>query len=231
METNIRQMFARIAPRYDRLNRLLSLGRDRRWRAAAVAALEGRRARRVLDLCCGTGDFGIEFLKQRQDGRAILLDFSEPMLDLARRKLAGRPEWVERAALVAADALRLPFPDASFDAVLCAFGLRNISREAETLLEIKRVLKSGGACVILEFFRPSTWPSRLFYRTVGTTLVPLAGWLVAGSFGAYRYLTRSILNHMRLDEFLLLMETIGFRRLESRAVSGGIAGLVHGRLP
>jgi demethylmenaquinone methyltransferase/2-methoxy-6-polyprenyl-1,4-benzoquinol methylase len=231
METNIKQMFSRIAPRYDRLNRLLSLGRDRRWRAAAAAALEGRRARRVLDLCCGTGDFGIEFLKQRQDGRAVLLDFSEPMLERARRKLARRPEWAERAALVAADALRLPFPDASFDAVLCAFGLRNISSEAETLLEIKRVLKSGGTCVILDFFRPSTWPLRLFYRTVGTTLVPLAGWLVAGHLGAYWYLTRSILNHMRLDEFVFLMETIGFRRLESRPVSGGIAGLVHGRLP
>jgi ubiquinone/menaquinone biosynthesis methyltransferase len=230
METNIKEMFSRIAPRYDRLNRLLSLGRDRRWRAAAVAALEGRRARHVLDLCCGTGDFGIEFLKQREHGRVIFLDFSEPMLELARRKLACRPEWAERAVLVAADALRLPFADASFDAVLCAFGIRNISREAETLVEIKRVLKSGGACVILEFFRPSTWPSRLFYRTVGTTLVPLAGWLVAGHMGAYWYLTRSILNHMRLDEFLLLMETVGFRRLEGRPVSGGIAGLVHGRL-
>lgn len=231
MNRDVEQMFSRVAPRYDRLNRLLSLGLDRRWRADAVAALEGRRAKRVLDLCCGTGDFGVEFLKQRDQGRVTFLDFAEPMLELVRRKLARRPEWAERSRLVAADAVRLPFPDATFDAVLCAFGIRNISQEAETLLEIKRVLKSGGACVILEFFRPSSWPPRLFYWTVGTTLIPLAGWLVAGTLGAYRYLTRSILNHMRLDEFAFLMETIGFRRVEGRHVTGGIAGLVQGRVP
>ncbi len=231
MDSDIEQMFSRISRRYDRLNHLLSLGRDRRWRARAIEALEARRVKRVLDLCCGTGDFGIEFLKRYERGRLTCVDFSVPMLERARRKLAKKPAWSERSGVVAADALALPFADRTFDAAICAFGIRNISREAETLLELKRVLKSGGVCIILEFFRPVTWPARLFYWTVGTTLVPLAGWIVAGHLGAYRYLTRSILNHMRLDEFMLLMETVGFRRVEGRHISGGIAGLVHGRLP
>jgi len=231
MDRDIEQMFSRISRRYDRLNHLLSLGRDRRWRARAIEAIEGRRVKRVLDLCCGTGDFGIGFLKQHERGRVTFVDFSLPMLERARRKLAKKPAWSERSELVAADALTLPFADRTFDVAICAFGIRNISREAETLLELKRVLKSGGVCIILEFFRPATWPARLFYWTVGTTLVPLAAWIVAGHLGAYRYLTRSILNHMRLDEFVFLMETIGFRRVEGRHISGGIAGLVHGRLP
>ncbi len=231
MNRGIQEMFSRVARRYDRLNRLLSLGRDRRWRAEAIGALEGRRVKQLLDLCCGTGDFGIEFLKQREQGRVTFADFSAPMLERARRKLAKRAEWAERSRLVTADALHLPFPDRSFDAVVCAFGVRNISREAETLIEIKRVLKSGGLCVILEFFRPSTWPARLFYWTVGTTLIPLAGWLVSGHLGAYRYLTRSVLDYMRIDEFIFLIETIGFRRVEGRQITAGIAGLVHGRTP
>jgi demethylmenaquinone methyltransferase/2-methoxy-6-polyprenyl-1,4-benzoquinol methylase len=230
MDHGIEQMFSRISRRYDRLNHLLSFGHDRRWRAMAIGRLEARHTRRVLDLCSGTGDFGIEVLKQHEHARVTFVDFSVPMLERAHRKLRKKPDWLERSALVVADALALPFPARSFDAAICAFGIRNISREAETLLEIKRVLRSGGACVILEFFRPATWPPRLFYWTVGTTLVPLAGWLVAGHLGAYRYLTRSILNHMRLDEFVFLMETIGFRRVEGDHIAGGIAGLVHGRL-
>jgi ubiquinone/menaquinone biosynthesis methyltransferase len=231
MERRIEQMFSRIARRYDRLNHLLSLGADRRWRARAVEVLDGRRTKRVLDLCCGTGDLGIECLERNEDAHVTFADFSTRMLERARRKLAGKPAWAERSQIVMADGLKLPFPDRSFDAVLCGFGVRNMTSEAEGLLEIKRVLKSGGACVILEFFRPATWPARLLYWTIGTTLVPLAGLIVAGDFGAYRYLTRSILNHMRLDEFAFLMETIGFRRVESAHLSAGITGLVHGRIP
>jgi len=231
MNRKIEQMFSRIARRYDRLNRLLSFGRDRRWRASAVEAMDGRPVKRVLDLCCGTGDFGIEFLKRQGRGRVTFADFSARMLTLARGKLAKRPEWAARSRLVAADALHLPFPDQSFDAVVCGFGVRNISREAETLIEIKRVLKSGGRCVILEFFQPSTWFSRVFYRSAGVTFIPLAGLLVSGNLGAYYYLIRSILGHMRLDEFMFLMETIGFRRVEGRQIARGITGLVCGRAP
>jgi len=231
MDRQIEQMFSRVAPRYDRLNHLLSLGSDRWWRAGAVAAMEGRHVKRLLDLCCGTGDFGIEFLKQRERGRVTFLDFSTGMLEVAQHKLQKKPEWAARSRLVAADAGHLPFPDDSFDAVVCGFGVRNVGREAETLIEIKRVLKSGGACVILEFFQPSTWPARLFYWTVGTTLIPLAGWLVSGDLGAYRYLTRSATRYMRLDEFMVLMETIGFRRVEGRHIAAGVAALVHARRP
>lgn len=228
MGRDIRQMFSRVARRYDRLNRLLSLGADRRWRMWAADLLGDRRCKRVLDLCCGTGDFGLEFLKAHDRGRVAFADFAEPMLELARRKLEAKREWIERSRLVAADALKLPFADETFDAVLCAFGLRNVPSQADALLEIQRVLKPGGACIVLEFFKPSTWPARLFYWTIGTTLIPLAGLIVAGTFGAYRYLTRSILDHMRIDEFIFLMETIGFRRVEGFSISAGIAGAVRG---
>jgi len=231
MTRDIRQMFSRIARRYDRLNRLLSLGSDRRWRAWAAGLLEDKRCKRVLDLCCGTGDFGIELLKRHDRGRVAFVDFAEPMLELARRKLARRPEWAERSRLLAADALKLPFADETFDAVLCAFGLRNLPSQAEALLEIKRVLRTGGTCVVLEFFKPSTLPARLFYWTIGTTLIPLAGLIAAGTFGAYRYLTRSVLDHMSIDEFIFLMETVGFRRVEGFSISAGIAGAVRGKTP
>jgi demethylmenaquinone methyltransferase/2-methoxy-6-polyprenyl-1,4-benzoquinol methylase len=231
MGRDIRQMFSRIARRYDRLNRLLSLGIDRRWRIWATSLLGDKHCKRVLDLCCGTGDFGLEFLKGQDRGRVTFADFAEPMLELARRKLQRKPEWTERSRLVAADALRLPFADETFDAVLCAFGLRNLPSQADALLEIQRVLKPGGTCIVLEFFRPSTWISRLFYWTIGTTLIPLAGLIVAGTFGAYRYLTRSVLDHMRIDEFIFLMETVGFRRVEGFSLSAGIAGAVRGEKP
>ncbi|MBN1918463.1 MAG: ubiquinone/menaquinone biosynthesis methyltransferase [Verrucomicrobia bacterium] len=231
MERHIEQMFSHIARRYDRLNRLLSLGADRRWRARAVETLDGRRTPRVLDLCCGTGDLGIECLRHHEQAHVTFADFSTRMTELTGRKLAKTPAWAKRSDVVVGDGLKLPFPDRSFDAVLCGFGVRNMNSEAEGLIEIKRVLKSGGTCVILEFFRPVTWPARLFCWTFGTTLVPLAGLVVAGDFGAYRYLTRSILNHMRIDEFIFLMETIGFRRVEGVQLSAGIAGLVHGKLP
>src|SRR5579862_7552776 len=141
-------MFGAIAPTYDALNRVLSLGVDQSWRRRAVAALGGLRGRRVLDVCAGTLD--LSELAARAGAIVTASDFAPEMLARGRHKLDG----ASGATLVCADAQALPFPDGAFDAALCGFGLRNLDDPARGLREWRRVLAPGGRLVVLDFFRP-----------------------------------------------------------------------------
>jgi len=215
----VREMFSRIAPRYDLLNHLLSFSLDRVWRRQAAGRFRHvlrRTDARILDLCCGTGDFAFALervrLEEIRDGGAyrfpiIGCDFSEPMLDLAAIKADGRGRVT---AFAGADALRLPFADASFNLVMSAFGFRNLANYDAGLREIARVLKPSGEVGILEFSEPSsTWTSAVF-RFYFRRILPWIGGAISGSLKAYSYLPESVMKFPSPNDLTLAMERNGF---------------------
>jgi len=183
----IRAMFGDISPRYDLLNLLLSFGQDRRWRKVAVRRLGLQPGATLVDVATGTGDVALAAVKlQPQLGMALALDFSEPMLRLAQRKIE-RAGHEKRIVAVAADALSLPLQDSSADAVTIAFGIRNIVDVPRALDEFRRVLRPGGRLVVMEFAEPR---GRLFgplFRWYFTKLLPRIGGLISGNRKAYEY--------------------------------------------
>jgi demethylmenaquinone methyltransferase/2-methoxy-6-polyprenyl-1,4-benzoquinol methylase len=200
----IREMFGRLAPRYDFLNHLLSFNADRFWRAAAVRAFRGIVARPeavVLDLCCGTGDL-MRALQAAGPARVYGADFCHPMLVLANKKLRA-------ARLLEADALQLPFPGASFDLVTVGFGFRNLANYDAGLREIHRVLRPGGTLGILEF-NEVTGPIAPLYRLYSTRILPRLGGAISGDKKAYSYLPASIAHFPSAEELVSRMRDAGF---------------------
>lgn len=227
-EPSVRQMFDRIAPTYDLLNHLLSLGRDFSWRRKAVRQLDASRARKVLDLATGTGDMLISLLRERPDiAEATGLDISENMLAVCREKLRKRG-LVDRARLLCADASRAPFADGTFDAATMAFGIRNTADAAVTLREIHRLLRPGGTALILEFSLPACPVMRWFYLLYLRLVVPFIGALVSGNRRAYRYLDKSIEAFQRPAEFCCLMQTAGFQEVSVVPLTFGVASIYKG---
>src|SRR6266849_888420 len=193
--TKVREMFTRIAPRYDLLNHLLSLQLDRLWRARAAKRLRpilSRPDALVLDLCCGTGDLAFS-LARAGSARIVGADFAHTMLVRAKEKSAALAAGASQpiAAPVPffeADAMRLPFADASFDLITTAFGFRNLSNYEAGLREIQRVLKPGGAIAILEFTEPPDGLLGNLYRWYFCKVLPKIGGLISGDLAAYSYL-------------------------------------------
>ncbi len=186
----VREMFARIAPRYDLLNTLLSLALHHRWRQRVVQMLELKPTARVLDVCTGTGDLAIQIARHLGPaGEVVALDFCEPMLQRARLKT--QRQGLNHIRYVLADALQLPFADQCFDAVTIAFGLRNLIDKPAAFREMARVLKPGGRVAVLELTRPLQAPARLLYDLYALRLLPRIGrWLSHAD--AYLYLPMSI---------------------------------------
>ena len=209
----VRAMFDRIAPVYDAMNRTMTAGLDRRWRRITAEATV-RPDDVVLDACCGTGDLAIA--DARLGGRVTGLDFSERMLERARRK-APELEWV------AGDMLALPFADASFDAVTVGFGVRNVDDLERGLRELRRVLRAGGRLGILEITRPRGL-LKPFYRFWFDAVVPLLGKLLPGG-SAYTYLPASVRRFPGPEELAQLIETAGFGGVKYRTFAGGIVAL------
>ena len=218
-------MFAGIAPRYDFLNHFLSVSIDRHWRkvaAAKVRDLVGASPEICLDACCGTGDLAIA-LNRSLNTHVIAADFCHPMLTRAAEKTAGRMQVIE------ADALELPFADGSFDAVTIAFGLRNLQDRAAGLCEIRRVLKSGGAALILEFSKPVVPVFRQAFEFYFNNVLPVIGSVVSGDSAAYRYLHDSVRVFPDQRQLLELMHNSGFVDTGYKNLSGGIAAIHWGR--
>lgn len=223
----VRAMFDAIAPRYDLLNRLLSMGIDRTWRAAAVRALLERRPGRILDVATGTADLAIA-ASAIEDSRVVGVDIAEEMLEVGREKIA-RLGLADRISLKKGDAERLPFSDRQFDAVTVAFGVRNFEDLGRGLEEMRRVLRPGGIAVVLEFSRPARFPVKQAYDLYSRFVLPLVGRLLSRDDGAYRYLPDSIRAFPDGKAFLDHMQTAGFTDLKARRLTFGIASLYTGR--
>jgi demethylmenaquinone methyltransferase/2-methoxy-6-polyprenyl-1,4-benzoquinol methylase len=209
----VRSMFDRISPVYDAMNRTMTIGLDQRWRRATVAAVV-RPGDRVLDGCCGTGDLAVAAL---QAGATVTgLDFSERMLERARRK-SGEIEWVQ------GDAEKLPFEDASFDAATVGFGVRNLADLERGLAELRRVLRPDGRVAILEITKPSGLLAP-FYRLWFDGFVPLLGKVLPGG-AAYTYLPASVRRFPGPDELAGLLRGAGFDDVRWRTFAGGIVAL------
>lgn len=209
----VEAMFDRISPVYDPMNRLMTAGLDRRWRRLAVRAVV-RSGDRVLDACCGTGDLALE--AQRAGGRVTGLDFSQRMLERARRKSAD-VDWVH------GDVLALPFPDGSFDAATVGFGIRNVEDLEAGLRELARVLRPGGRLACLEITRPRG-ALRPFFSLWFDGLVPLAGKALPGG-AAYTYLPASVRRFPGPEDLGEALRRAGFGEIGWRLLGGGIVAL------
>jgi len=209
----VRAMFDRVAPVYDLMNRTMTAGLDGRWRRITAESVV-TPGDAVLDACCGTGDLGIA--AARAGGRVTGVDFSERMLERARRK-APELEWVS------GDMLALPFADASFDAATVGFGVRNVDDLERGLLELRRVLKPGGRLGILEITRPRGLLAP-FYKLWFDGVVPLLGKLLPGG-AAYTYLPASVRRFPGPAELAAVIAAAGFGDVRFRTFAGGIVAL------
>lgn len=219
----VRNMFDRISPTYDLLNRLLSLGIDRRWRARALDVLAARLPQgALLDSCAGTLDLSAAMERRWPERELIAADFARDML------LAGGAKLNARARTVQCDAMRLPFATASFAGMTCGFGMRNLSDPKRGVIEAARVLEPGGVFVVLEFFRPTRLPTRVFHAVYGRGLLPLVGRIVSGDADAYRYLSRSMRGFLTRAEFEQTLRDAGFREVHAEDLTLGIASIVWG---
>ena len=220
----VRGMFARIAPRYDLLNHVLSLHIDRYWRRRTVARVSAALRRpeaRVLDLCCGTGDLTLALEAKR--GAAVLgSDFCHPMLVAARHKAEQRRL---QSKLFEADALFLPLADHSLDLITIAFGFRNLANYRTGLAELSRVLRPGGMLAILEFSQPRNRLFKAAYKFYSEAILPRLGGWISGSKDAYTYLPESVLKFPSPEELAQEMRKVGFEDVTFERMTCGIVAL------
>jgi len=207
-------MFDRIAPVYDLMNRVMTAGLDRRWRAVTVEQVV-RPGDRVLDACCGTGDLAVA-ARRAGAGAVVGLDFAERMLEWARRKEPSI-EWVR------GDVLALPFDDGSFDAATVGFGVRNVEDLEAGLRELRRVLRPGGRLGVLEITTPRGILAP-FYRLWFDRVIPVLGRLLPGG-DAYTYLPASVRRFPRPEDLAALLRRCGFDGVRFRVFAGGIVAL------
>jgi demethylmenaquinone methyltransferase / 2-methoxy-6-polyprenyl-1,4-benzoquinol methylase len=208
----VREMFTRIAPRYDLLNHLLSAQMDKRWRARTSRELRpilDRADAIALDLCCGTGDLAFALARDAK-ARIVGADFSHAMLLRANEKNALQRTEKRYIPFLEADALRLPFADGSFDLVTDAFGFRNLANYEAGLREIFRILKPGGTLGILEFTEPAPGIVGQLYRLYCQKILPKIGGFISGDAAAYAYLPKSVARFFRPDELASLMRQVGY---------------------
>ena len=202
------KMFDIISPTYDRINRILSLGMDQRWRKRVAQFLPERDHLKILDLATGTGDQILALLNSKASIHSIKgIDLSTEMLELGKKKLGPRAQFIH------ADAEKLPFKEKSFDAATFSFGIRNVGVPLNSLKEIYRVLTPKGRCLILEFSLPPK-PIRGFFLFYLRHILPLIGGLLSRKHAAYRYLNQTIEHFPSGNEFCLLMKEAGFIRLK-----------------
>jgi demethylmenaquinone methyltransferase / 2-methoxy-6-polyprenyl-1,4-benzoquinol methylase len=226
--TNVHQMFDRISRRYDLLNHLLSLGLDFYWRRRAVDKLDEKPNQRILDLACGTGDLALAAAKRlNNDCLVIAIDRAPLMLQIAAEKISRRR--ADSISLALGDGMALPVKDASIDAAMIAFGIRNMPDTSTCLREIHRLLNLGGKAVVLEFSLPSNRLLRSLHRFYLRHIVPAVGKIVSGDEYAYSYLDQTIESYAQGATFCELMRRAGFIEVIAEPISFGIVTIYTGR--
>jgi demethylmenaquinone methyltransferase / 2-methoxy-6-polyprenyl-1,4-benzoquinol methylase len=223
---DVRAMFDRIAGRYRLMNALMTCGRDRAWRRAVIGATALPPGGRLLDLASGTGDIALEALRHDPGARVTAADFSLEMMRIGRRRPGGG-----RIAWCAADALALPFADASFDAVTSGYLLRNVADHLGAFREQARVVRPGGRVVCLDTSPPPPSPLRPLVRFYLRRVIPLLGRLIAGERSAYAYLSASTEEFKAPDELAAIMRESGLVDVRYRRFMAGTIAVHDGRRP
>ncbi len=222
----VRRMFGRIAHRYDLMNRLMTFGQDRRWRRYVVRQAALPPGGRLLDVATGTGDIALEALSQQRGTEAVGLDFSPEMMAVGRARDGG-----ERVRWVNGDALALPFPDASFDAVTSGYLMRNVIDVAGAFHEQVRVVRPGGRVVCLDSSPPPRGPLRPLIMLHLNVVIPLMGRLIAGDASAYTYLPESTAAFKTPGELALIMQKAGLTNVRYRRFMFGTMAVHTGTRP
>lgn len=220
--SRVRGVFDSVAPKYDLMNDLMSMGLHRAWKAYTVLVANVKEGQQVLDIAGGTGDLSLAFApKVGASGRVVHTDINEAMLREGRNRLLDA--GVSLPTLVC-DAEKLPFPDASFDLVTVAFGLRNMTHKEDALREMNRVLKPGGKLLVLEFSKVAK-PLEKIYDWYSFKVLPRIGKLVANDDSSYQYLAESIRMHPGQEELKALMHNSGFGHVDYHNMAGGVVAL------
>ncbi|MBW2099574.1 MAG: bifunctional demethylmenaquinone methyltransferase/2-methoxy-6-polyprenyl-1,4-benzoquinol methylase UbiE [Deltaproteobacteria bacterium] len=224
----IKEMFDSLAPKYDLLNRLLSLRRDLYWRRAMVSEINLPQKGFVLDVACGTADVALEILRRKGKNFTVCgLDFSPGMLILAADKI-NKEQVNSNIHLLAGNALSLPFKAETFDAVTIAFGIRNIIDKKSALKAFYESLKKGGKLIILELTTPKKGPLLSLYLFYTQKILPLIGWFFSNNLKAYQYLPSSVIKFPQPDEFSAIMQSAGFSNVVWHRLTLGVATLYVG---
>lgn len=228
-QEQIYQMFDRIAPTYDAVNRLLSFGLDLSWRKKLCECLPENRSLTVLDIATGTADLLIAMCEKRPNIKeAVGIDLAANMLSIAHKKIAKDPS-LSHLKLIRADGAKLPFASLSFDVVSIAFGIRNIVDQRSALGEMMRVLKPQGLALVLEFSLPTSFIIRPLYLAYFRHILPLIGGIMSREVEAYRYLNRTVEQFPSPKEFSKRFLEAGFSEVSLRSLNFGIATIYSAR--
>lgn len=225
----VREMFSRIAPRYDLMNRLMTLGQDGKWRKEVVKRAQLTSGARLLDLGCGTGDLALEALKQCPECESVATDFTIEMMLLGKERQDSIEMHIDGLNWVAADATGLPYPSETFDAVVSGFLMRNLTNILLSLQQQYRVLKPGGVIVVLDTTPP---PKNIFAPLIRFhlhTIIPSMGKLIAGNADAYEYLPDSTEHFLEPEQLAGRLLRVGFRNVAFRRLMFGTIAIHWGQ--
>lgn len=220
----VEAMFDNIAPRYDLLNRVLSMGIDKGWRRRAIRALAERQPKMVLDMATGTGDLAIEIICKTHVEKVVGLDLSREMLQVGRRKIRKRG-FHDRIEMVQGEAEDIDFPDNTFDGITVAFGVRNFEDLNKGLEEMHRVLKPGGKLVVLEFSKPFSFPFKQLFQIYFRYILPPIGRIASNDPEAYGYLYRSVQAFPEGQAFVDILQANGFKNSQCKPLTLGVCSL------
>ena len=220
----VEQMFDNIAPTYDTLNHRLSWNIDKYWRKKALKQLLPYQPQRLLDIATGTGDFAIQAAEMLSNTAITAVDISEGMMDIGREKVR-KAGWTARISFEKQDCTSLTYPDASFDAVTAAFGIRNFADLDKGLAEMCRVLSKGGHLCILELTKPVAFPMRQLFHLYAHTVLPVYGRLISKDNAAYSYLTKTIEAFPQGEQMVGILKKAGFAEASFKRLTCGICTL------